>query len=170
MNVRNQTRLQRYLTKNARTMPISVACINFMHDENVAFVIRAAACFGAESVHVVGALPKADILKAKSGTTSNLMKVHQHSNPIEFLKQSRKIGAELVSFELSENSTPIELWTPAIDRKTILVVGHEEVGVPVEIMNASKKVFIPMFGFGACLNTSQAANIALFHASQKVFQ
>ena len=45
-----------------------------------------------------------------------------------------------------------------------LVVGHEESGIPIEILRNSEVVNIPMPGVGYCLNTSQAANILLYEA------
>ena len=55
---RKKTRRQRYKEKmkTAQFLPISIGCVNFMHDGNLAFLIRSAVCFGVKDVHVVGSV------------------------------------------------------------------------------------------------------------------
>ena len=50
------------------------------------------------------------------------------------------------------------------DDHICIVTGNETTGVPVEILNNSEKIYIPMDGVGFSLNTSQAANIAAYEA------
>ena len=52
-------------------------------------------------------------------------------------------------------------------RHVCLVLGHEEHGVPIEILNNSDKIYIPMPGVGFCLNTSQAGNIILYETIKR---
>ena len=73
-------------------------------------------------------------------------------------------GLRVVSAELSENSTPIDIFTFDYSSRLVLVVGQEHTGVPIEILKNSDQVYIPMPGPGFCLNTSQAANILLYEA------
>ena len=56
---RKKTRRQRYKekVKSAQFLPISIGCVNFMHDGNLAFLIRSAACFGIRDIHVIGSIP-----------------------------------------------------------------------------------------------------------------
>jgi tRNA(Leu) C34 or U34 (ribose-2'-O)-methylase TrmL len=48
------------------------------------------------------------------------------------------------------------------------VVGNETTGVPSEITHSTTNIFIPMPGVGACLNTSQAANIIIYEAVKQM--
>jgi len=53
-------------------------------------------------------------------------------------------------------------YTFNFDRDICLVVGNEEIGVPIEILSIAETVYIPMPGVGYCLNTAQTANILLY--------
>lgn len=177
MNTRNQTRRQRYAqkAKTAKTFPISVATVNFLHDGNLAFVIRSAVCFGAEAVHVIGSLPDYGELKRLSGSMVDFVKIIQHNNPSSFLDYCRQNDINLVSAEISEEAEELEDYIPDFSRPNCIVVGHEETGVPAEISMNSDNVFIDMPGVGYCLNTSQTANIFLhkfvnLYQSQTLFK
>ena len=166
MKTRQKTRRERYDGKkqNAKAYPINLCCINFMHDGNLGFLMRSAACFGAETVHVIGSVPARSTLNASSGSLYDYVKIKKHSTPSEFLDfaEINKIG--LVSAEICEGAQPIASYRFNFDRNLVLVVGNEQSGVPIEILNNSDKVYIPMPGIGFCLNTSQTANIMLYEA------
>ena len=140
--MRDKTRRERYDKKKttAITFPIDIVCINFQHDGNLGYLIRSAACFGASRVHVIGTVPPRSILDPLSGSLYDYVKIKQHSSPMAFLDyvRDKEIG-------------PVAL-----------VVGNEEIGIPIEILKNSKKIHIPMPGIGYCLNTSQTANIILY--------
>ena len=164
---REKTRRQRYdaKKKTAKTFPISVATINFKHDGNIGYLIRSAACFGADRVHVIGSLPKRKILNPLSGSLVDYIPIEQHENPLEFLEYAKSNNIKLISAELCEKSESIETYNFDFSQPICIVVGHEEVGIPSEILSNSDKIYIPMPGVGYCLNTSQAANILLYEAT-----
>ena len=165
--MRDKTRRQRYDSKKktAKTFPISVATINFKHDGNIGYLIRSAACFGADRVHVIGSLPKRKILNPLSGSLVDYIPIKQHDSPSEFLQYTKANNIKLISAELCEKSESIETYNFDFSQPICIVVGHEEVGIPSEILNNSDKIYIPMPGVGYCLNTSQAANILLYEAT-----
>ena len=68
--MREKTRRDRYFEKLkvAKKFPISIATVNFKHDVNLAHVIRAAACFGAECVFVIGGHPPRNLMNELSGS------------------------------------------------------------------------------------------------------
>jgi tRNA G18 (ribose-2'-O)-methylase SpoU len=164
--MRSETRRQRYALKanNCTVIPVEVACINFMCDDNAAFVIRAAACFGIKKVNIIGSLPKD--LKRLSGTTNELVEIQTFANVSDFKTYAEKYGIQLVCAELSEDAIEIndaELPT----RKACYIFGHEIAGIPTELLNQSYKVYIRMTGQAYCLNTSQTANIFMYEISKK---
>jgi tRNA G18 (ribose-2'-O)-methylase SpoU len=166
---RNETRIERYTKKlgNAKTFPISVATVNFMFDENLGFVVRSAACFGAEAVHVIGSTPNKAVLKSKSGSTDHFVTIVQHQTPSDFLEWCRNNNVSVVSAELNDSAVELTDYHPTFDKHVCIVVGHEETGVPAEISAHSDNVYIEMPGVGFCLNTSQTANIMLHNLTQK---
>ena len=163
---RKKTRRERYDEKKhrAKTYPISIACVNFMHDGNLGYIIRAAACFGAKDIHVIGALPPRKVLNPLSGSLYDYVKIKRHATPRVFVDYTRQEGIKLVAAELVDAAIPISSYNFVFGRPICLVVGQEECGVPVEILKNSDTVYIPLPGVGYCLNTSQTANIMLYEA------
>jgi tRNA G18 (ribose-2'-O)-methylase SpoU len=164
---REETRRQRYdaKKKTAKTFPISIATINFKHDGNIGYLIRSAACFGADRVHVIGALPKRKILNPLSGSLVDYIDIDQHDDPSMFIEYAKNNNIKLISAELCEGAESIETYNFDFTQPVCIVVGHEETGIPAEILKNSDKIYIPMPGVGYCLNTSQAANVLLYEAT-----
>lgn len=167
--MRSETRNERYAKKanSATKFPLSVAIINFHDNLNVGLVIRAAACFGATNVHIIGSMPSYKDLKFASCGTHEYLNLISHSHPRDFLKWVRENDAALFAAELHESAVSLCDIRFRDDIHTVFVVGNESIGVPADILLSSVVVEIPMPGPGFCLNTSQVANILLFYyASQ----
>ena len=161
---REETRRQRYdhKLKTAKRYPISLCAINFRVDDNLGYLIRSAACFGAERLYVIGHVPERSSLKASSGSLINYVAIEKFKNPSEFLTQMEIKGIQIVSAELVDGAKSLFTYNFNFDRPICLVVGNEETGVPAEILQHSDIVQIPMPGVGYCLNTSHVANILLY--------
>jgi len=164
--VRAETRRQRYdkKLKTAKKYPISLCAINFRVDDNLGYLVRSAACFGAERLYVIGHVPERSRIKASSGSLTDYVEIIQFSCPSEFLTQMELEGIKVISAELVEGARPLSSYTFDFSRPVCLVVGNEQVGVPTEILMQSEVLYIPMPGVGYCLNTAQAANILLYEA------
>jgi len=164
--MRDKTRNERYneKAKSAKTFPISLTTINFRCDENLGYLIRSAACFGAESVNVIGSVPPRSILNPLSGSLHDYVKINQFRNPREFLNYSFDNEIQLISAELTEVSNNLDTFSFNFEKKISIIVGNETSGVPIELLANSIPVYIEMPGVGFCLNTSQAANILLYEA------
>jgi len=163
---REETRRQRYDSKlkTAKKYPISLCAINFRVDDNLGYLVRSAACFGAERLYVIGHVPERSRIKASSGSLTDYVEIIQFSCPSEFLTQMELEGIKVISAELVEGARPLSSYTFDFSRPVCLVVGNEQVGVPTEILMQSEVLYIPMPGVGYCLNTAQAANILLYEA------
>jgi tRNA G18 (ribose-2'-O)-methylase SpoU len=174
--MRIETRRGRYNDKIAsgmvRNFPISLCAINFQCDENLAYLIRTAACFGSENLHVIGSLPDYEELRRKSGTLNHYVNMHQYSTPSQFLDYARQTRMGVLSAELDYEAKNIHSYDfiNAINQygHICIVVGNETTGVPTEILANSEKIYIPMPGAGFCLNTSQTANIMMYEAVRQI--
>ena len=164
--MRPETRRQRYETKlkTAKTYPISLCAINFRVDDNLGYLVRSAACFGAERLYVIGHVPQRSRIKASSGSLSDYVEIIQFSRPSEFLTQMHIEGIQIVAAELAEEARPLSSYNFNFKRPVCLVVGNEESGVPPEILARSEVIYVQMPGVGYCLNTAQTANIVLYEA------
>lgn len=170
-NARLETRKERYLAKQktALRLPISVATVNFDYDSNVGFLARALACFGGEAINIIGRVPEYRELNRYSGGMINFVDVKQHSHPFDFLKYVRENNYYLVSAELTDTSVNLHDFKFPNNCKIMIVSGHETLGVPVDILQASDAIVkIPILGTGACLNTSQTANIMLYEVFKQL--
>ncbi len=163
---REETRRQRYdnKLKTAKKYPISLCAINFRVDDNLGYLVRSAACFGAQRLCVVGHVPPRRYLKASSGSLMDYVEIEQFSRPSEFLTQMQLEGTQVVAAELVEGARSLASYNFNFDCSICLVVGNEQTGIPTEILAKSDVVYIEMPGVGYCLNTSQAANILLYEA------
>ena len=172
LSIRKKSRKERYYKKmnEAKYLPITVACVNFMHDGNLAFLMRAAVCFGVKDIHVIGSIPDRNELKNLSGSTSDFINIVQHSSPGKFIKWASENDVKIVSAEMCEKSTKLRDYSFDFQQKICIFTGHETSGVPGEIIHVSDCVEIDMPGPGFCLNTSQAANIMLYESSKQYFQ
>ena len=167
---RTETRRQRYDKKSAtaKFMPVSFCAVNFGIDENLALLIRTAACYGAESVMVIGSVPDHAFLRPRSGTTVDYVKIIQFATPHDFLQHCRENGYNIVSAELCDGATNINRYKFNTDSHTVIVMGNEYTGVPSEVVHNSDPVFIPMNGPGYSLNVA-TAGVAFIHEFQRQF-
>jgi tRNA G18 (ribose-2'-O)-methylase SpoU len=154
---RSETRIERYLgkQKEAVTLPASLVTVNFQLDENLAFLIRTAACYGIRTIHVIGSIPSRKALFNSSGSLVDFVELRQYNKPSDFLALAKLSNWQLVSAELTEGSVSLYDYSFDFQTHNCIVLGNETSGVPTEILLNSDKIHIPMWGLGFCLNTSQ---------------
>lgn len=163
------TRRQRSMMKNATTLPVEVACVNFGNEQNYLNAVRSAVCFGAEKIHLIGncTLPN-KVKRAISGTTLDFIETIQHSSPKEFLDYCLDNNVKPIALELPEDcglsAEKINNYKFNQDERYCLVTGHETSGVSTEILHHwnTDILYIPLPGKAHCLNTSQALTVALY--------
>ena len=166
---RDYTRQQRYLKKlpTAKTLPVELCTVNFKFDQNLGFLIRAAACFGVQKINIIGSVPQRSKLKSFSGSLCDYVVLESFSNPSKYLEYAKETGQKIISAEISGAAKPISSLDFSDFGYFHLVVGNELTGVPAVILEKSTPVYVPMPGVGYCLNTSQAANIFLYEISKQ---
>jgi len=160
---RPRTRKQRYNSKleKSESLGLSLVTINFMFEDNLAFLIRSAACFGVDNIYVIGSIPHRSKLKSKSGSLFDYLNIKTFANPSSFLSFSREKGLNLISLEISDSSESLYDYSFDFTKDNALILGHETVGVPVELLLNSDQIHIPMPGVGFCLNVSQAGTVTM---------
>ena len=170
--MREETRRQRYdnKLKTAKKCPISLCAINFRVDDNLGYLVRSAACFGAERLYVVGHVPERSRIKASSGSLIDYVEIISFATPREFVEHARQQSMQIVAAELVEGARSLSAYNFDFSGPIVLVVGNEQVGVPVEILKNADTVYIEMPGVGYCLNTAQAANILLYEGLRQYGQ
>jgi len=168
--MRNQTRAERYASKAsiANKLPFSFCATYFQVDGNIAYLSRALACFGGETVYLIGKQPNMSEIQRLSGGHSKLVEFVRFPNPMDFVYHATDKGYKIVVAEIAEGAKNVHTYSWDYDVHTIIVVGNEMEGVPTDILaNAHDMVYIPMNGQGFCLNTSQTANVLAYDYAAK---
>ena len=150
-------------------LPVSLGCVHLYSDGNLGFLVRAAACFGASEVLVIGSLPPYRQLRQLSCGTNKLVDIKTFKNTSEFLEYCRQNDIHVVSLELCERSVDITKYKFPKDKRVCIITGNESMGVPGDIIHNSDCVVIPNPGIAPCMNTSQAANVALYEYVRQIY-
>lgn len=135
---------------------------------NVGSLFRTCDCFAVEKLILAGytaAPPRREISKTALGAEEWITweKAENTQTAIQVLRND---GWRIAALEQSKRSVALDAYVPA--QKTCLIVGHEVLGVPEEILTfCDDVVHIPMLGKKHSLNVSVAAGIAL-HALHTV--
>jgi tRNA (guanosine-2'-O-)-methyltransferase len=88
--------------------------------------------------------------------------VHRVGDPAGWLERARTAGSWVLGVELAENAIRLA-DLPATRRRTIVVLGHEQTGIPPDAINLLDDVVeIPMVGTGSSLNVAVAGSLVLY--------
>lgn len=134
---------------------------------NVGSLFRTADAFSVSKIMLAGYTatpPRREISKTALGAEESVVweKVNDSKKAIVKLK---KQGFTVVALEQARGAVDLAEYEPP-DR-VCLVVGHEVLGVPKELLRlCDAVVHIPMHGKKESLNVSVAAGIALHHLRQ----
>ena len=132
-----------------------------MHGVNLGTLLRTCDAVGA--CLAVPRLPWVPEALARGNTLRIQPCVHYlRGNRADWLARQRHGGSEVVGVELTDES--IRLGDlPAARRRTVLVLGHEQSGIPSEALeHLDVTVEIPMIGAGNSLNVAVAGSLALY--------
>ena len=89
-------------------------------------------------------------------------------NQMGWLKaQHERDDTDIIAVELADDAIRLADLEPAKpDRRTIMVLGHEQSGIPDEALQfLDKAVEIPMVGAGSTLNVAVAGSLVLYRLS-----
>ncbi len=129
---------------------------------NIGSLFRSCDCFGVEKLILAGYTatpPRREISKTALGA-EEWIPWEQATDAYDAVQKLRNEGWKIVALEQSEKSVSLDNYSP--QEKTCLIVGHEVLGVPQELLALCDDVLeIPMLGKKNSLNVSVAAGIAL---------
>jgi tRNA (guanosine-2'-O-)-methyltransferase len=132
--------------------------------ENLGTLLRTCDAFGAGMIAPLGSDATRALTK---GNTIGVDKVPmiRIADPIRYLKQAHNDGCRIIGLEIAHGSQALQSFR--LDgRKTVLVVGHENWGIPQEAWQfIPEAAEIGQRGIGNCLNVAVAGSIALWWLS-----
>jgi tRNA G18 (ribose-2'-O)-methylase SpoU len=131
-----------------------------MHGVNLGTLLRTCDAVGAclavpRFAWVPDALARGNTLRRRSC-------VHWVSDPTGWLATQRAGGSHILGVELAENAIRLA-DLPAARRRTVAVLGHEQTGLPPDVLDLLDDVVeIPMVGTGMSLNVAVAGSLVLY--------
>jgi tRNA G18 (ribose-2'-O)-methylase SpoU len=145
-------------TELQRPRELVVACPPMRSNVNLSRIVRAAGCCGVRRIvccgnaRVIGKI-------ARDAAHSVHLEVHRTLPPV--LKELRAAGFQLVGLEQTADSQ--SLYAFPFQRKTVLVVGSERLGIEEPILRLlDHTVEIPVYGLPYAHNAATAAAMALY--------
>ncbi len=151
-------------------MPSSIVLLahNIRSMWNVGSLFRCADAFGVEHLYLTGYTacpPRREIAKTAIGVQL-WIPWSKADDPQSVIRQLRQTGYTIVSLEAVAGAVPLHEYEPP--ERICLIIGHEVLGVPPELINASElTVGISMRGRKSSLNVAVAAGIALYQLTTK---
>ncbi|ADG76433.1 tRNA/rRNA methyltransferase (SpoU) [Cellulomonas flavigena DSM 20109] len=131
-----------------------------LHGANLGTLLRT--CDAAGACLAVPRLPWVPEALARGNTLRRPACVHWTGSPVRWLERQRERGSAVVGVELAEESVRLG-DLPVARGRTVMVLGHEQTGVPPEALDLLDVVVeIPMVGTGASLNVAVAGSLVLY--------
>lgn len=131
---------------------------------NVGSLFRTADSFAIEKIFLTGytaSPPRREISKTALGAEETVP-WEKAEDPTQVIAKLKKQGFTIVALEQARGAKDLKKYEPPL--KVCLIVGHEVLGVPKELLKlCDAVVHIPMHGSKESLNVAVAAGIALHH-------
>ncbi len=151
---------QRHKTQTQLSRPreLIVACPPMRSNVNLSRIVRTAGCCGVSKMIVCGAA-KIDPKIARDAAEQIDIETRRTLPPV--LKSLKEDGYQLVGLEQTSNSKCLHSFP--FKRRTVLVIGHERLGLEDEILALLDDVAeIPVYGLPYSFNVATAASMALY--------
>ena len=135
-----------------------LACPPMHSNVNLSRIVRAAGCSGVRKMITSGKL-RVDAKIARDAIEQIQIESHRSLGPV--LRRLRSEGYALVGLEQATNSRC--LYDFPFPRRTVLVIGHERLGITDDILQLLDHVVeIPIYGRPHAHNAATAASIAVY--------
>lgn len=141
-----------------RPRELIVACPPMRSNVNLSRIVRAASCCGVRRMICCG---NAKVIGKIARETGDSIQVDTHRTLPPVLKRFHEEGYQLVGLEQTTDSK--SLFEFAFQRKTVLVVGNERLGIEDEVLRLlDGTVEIPVYGLPYSHNAATATAMALY--------
>jgi len=141
-----------------RPRELVVACPPIRSNVNLSRIVRAAGCCGVRRMICCGHAKVIDKITREAEAAIQI-EVHRTLPPM--LKRLREEGYQLVGVEQTTGS--LSLFEIRFERRTVLVVGNERLGLEDEVLRLLDQVVeIPVYGLPYAHNVATAAAMVLY--------
>lgn len=141
-----------------RPRELVVACPPIRTNVNLSRIVRTAGCCGVRRMVCCG---NAKVIEKIARETGDALSIEIHRSLPPVLDRLREDGYQLVGLEQTTDSK--SLFAFRFQRRTVLVVGNERLGVEEELLRRlDHAVEIPVYGLPYSHNVATAAAMALY--------
>jgi tRNA G18 (ribose-2'-O)-methylase SpoU len=141
-----------------RPRELIVACPPMRSNVNLSRIVRAAGCCGLRRMIACG---HAKVVGKIARDAGSAVEVEIHRTLPPLLKQLAEEGYQLVGLEQTQDAQ--SLFSFPFQRRTVLVIGNERLGVDDEVLRLlHHTVEIPVYGLPYAHNAATAAAMALY--------
>lgn len=141
-----------------RPRELILACPSFKSTVNLSRIVRLAGCAAVEKVIACGT-GKVDPTIARDGGNTVVIEPRRSLPPV--LKKLKQAGYQLVGLEQTDRSQV--LFDFSFPRRTVLVIGHERLGIDDEQLALLDEVIeIPVYGLPHSYNVVTATTMAVY--------
>ena len=141
-----------------RPRELIVACVPMRSNVNLSQIARTASACAVERMILCGNAKLIDKI-ARDGAEALEIEMRRSLAPV--LKRLSSEGYRLVGLEQTTNSQDLHAYR--FERKSVLVVGNERLGIPQDVLDLLDDVIeIPVWGMPHSYNAATATNMALY--------
>ncbi len=141
-----------------RPRELIVACAPLRSNINLSKIVRTAGCCAVAKLIACGNAKVIDKI-ARDGADALPIEIHRSLPPV--LKELRQAGYQLVGLEQTSGSRNLHHF--AFQRRTVLVIGNERLGLTDDILALLHQVVeIPVYGRPFSFNVAAATDMALY--------
>lgn len=146
------------MTELNRERELLLACPVFRSRVNLSRIVRLAGCCGVRRIVTEGN-PKVDSKIARDAV--DYVRLEQRRSLAPYLKKLRKQNLHIVGLEQTSHSR--NLYEYSFHRRTVLVIGHERMGITNEVLSVCDECLeIPVYGMPHSYNVVTATTMALY--------
>jgi len=151
--------------KSRPKLPIVVILDNIRSLHNVGSIFRTADAFNLEAIFLCGITatpPHREIHRSALGATESV-RWHYFENSVVAALHLQEKGYQLVVVEQTDQSIPLDDFSPDSEHPLALIFGNEVQGISEEVMKLTgQAVEIPQYGTKHSLNVAVTAGIVLW--------
>ncbi|HIC31211.1 MAG TPA: TrmH family RNA methyltransferase [Flavobacteriaceae bacterium] len=153
-----------------QTFPITIVCQNVTNAPNIGSLFRTSDAFGIKELVFTGTeIPLGRKMTKTSRATEKVVNYKVVEDAFVFVNTLKNEGHQIISLEITDNSSTLHHFNFNINKPLVLVVGDENFGVSEDILNISDAiVHIDMFGQNSSMNVVQATSIALYEMTKQL--
>ena len=153
-----------------QTFSITIVCQNVTNAPNIGSLFRTSDAFGIKELVFTGTeIPLGRKMTKTSRATEKVVNYKVVENAFVFVNALKNEGHQIISLEITDNSSTLHHYNFNINKPIVLVVGDENFGVSEDILNISDAiVHIDMFGQNSSMNVVQATSIALYEMTKQL--